>query len=75
MDTAISLHIPPTVKTQSAKICLNFNGGEGVLNQIPGQGCSEEFGQKFWKPSLPVHHRQSFTNQTRERDNFTGGDT
>ena len=29
MDTAISLHIPPTVKTQSAKICLNFNGGGG----------------------------------------------
>ena len=34
--------------TQSAKICLNFNwGGGGVLNQIPEQGCSVQFGQKF----------------------------
>ena len=36
------------VKTQSAKICLNYNGGGGcVLNQIPEQGCSEEFSQKI----------------------------
>ena len=37
--------------TQSSKICLNFNlggGGGGVFwNQIPEQGCSGEFGQKF----------------------------
>ena len=37
--------------TQSAKICLNFNGGGGggvvFWNQIPEQGCSGEFGQKF----------------------------
>ena len=26
-------------------------------NQIPEQGCSGEFGQNFWKPSLLVHHR------------------
>ena len=39
------------VKIQSAKICLNFNfrgRGRGVFwNQIPQQGCSGEFGQKF----------------------------
>ena len=37
------------VKTQSAKICLNFNfqGGGVFWNQIPEQGCSGEFGQKF----------------------------
>ena len=34
------------VKTQSAKICLNFNF-RGGGDQIPEQGCSEQFGQKI----------------------------
>ena len=33
--------------TQSAKIWLNFIGGGGFWNQIPEQGCSGEFVQKF----------------------------
>ena len=41
------------VKTQSAKICPNFNFGGGcVRNQIPEQGCFEQFGQKFLEASL-----------------------
>ena len=34
------------VKTQSAKISI-FRGGAVFWNQIPEQGCSEQFGQKI----------------------------
>ena len=42
------------VKSQSAKICLNFNffgGGGGVLNQIPEQGVVRNLSTNF---SLPL---------------------
>ena len=47
------------VKTQSAKIRLNFNfwegGGSGTKFQIRGK--LSNLVKNFWKPSLPLHHR------------------
>ena len=47
------------VKTQSAKFWPTFisGGGGGILGSQIENWYSCQFGQKFWKPSLPLHLR------------------
>ena len=45
------------LKAQSAKICLNFNGGGGPGTKFQNRGVLSNLVKNFWKPSLLVHHR------------------